>query len=205
MDNNNFLEEMKNILLDKDNYAKKFAEGNIDLENALLSLWDKGYCTTACCAGHETVETESYIYNNDPAIVVYYENDVEKEISLISSLDKNNIKSIDIFSEHNCITFTGIKDNKSLFFKDFSKDYDKFDDNYKLLMEFSLNNDLDVDISYNNGEIEKIMITTTNQDVANLLKDYAECNEYEYDNKDYYYFNLKDFSFLDKLIKSNKM
>lgn len=39
--------------IDKESIAKQFSEGDIQLQNCLIKLWDKGIKTVACCRGHD--------------------------------------------------------------------------------------------------------------------------------------------------------
>lgn len=47
--------------LEIEEFAKEFSEGNAILEKLLLSMWDNGIKTIACCAGHEDRESDPYI------------------------------------------------------------------------------------------------------------------------------------------------
>lgn len=55
--------EMEEVLENKEKWAKIFSEGNEELEQLLLNLWQHNIDTYMCCTGHE--------YGDTPYIVMY--------------------------------------------------------------------------------------------------------------------------------------
>jgi hypothetical protein len=117
---------MNEVLQDRINNAKVFSEGNVFLEKTLLKLWDEGYSTTACCAGHPVEENENYYYPNDPNISLRYnEDNYEDIVRLLSSVDLNNLKDLSVAS-NKVLHLTGVKNKTNEFFNDLNKKFDEY-------------------------------------------------------------------------------
>ena len=204
-----YVHDMDEILAEKEKYAKEFAEGNENLEKALLCLWGKGLTTTACCAGHPVEETEEYINYNNPAITFYFDDDYEELVRLISSLDKNNIINIDFFvgSELKTVSIQGIKERTNEFFIDMCKDNNIIDENIKKILDLMKSTELTGDteipatisiyIKYKDGNIDFVGLSTIDKSIADKIKQHFKCEEYNYCDIKHYSFKMEDLDFIN--------
>lgn len=205
MRNTTYSYDMKEVLQDRINNAKVFSEGNVFLEKTLLKLWDEGYSTTACCAGHPVEENENYYYPNDPNISLRYnEDNYEDIVRLLSSVDLNNLKDLSVAS-NKVLHLTGVKNKTNEFFNDLNKKFDEYEERVDALIKSTLeasteqNTRYDVNITFKNGTLDDISLTTDNQQFISKLVDIYEYDTYEYDGKTYYTFKFKDLGFLRNL------
>ena len=168
------VKKIDEILKNKEQYAKEFSEGDPSLEKVLKLLWNEGFETIGCCAGHPDKKIKPYVG-------IRLKN-IEKAINLLSSLDKKDVHiSFVSFKGLNSFAIRKNKDENAFenILKSYNKKGTKEDEVLKTITNKILNRKsedyLNVHCFYNDNEFPRIYINTTD---LNLITDYKQKYEY---------------------------
>ena len=169
------------ILKNKELYAEKFCEGNKELYELLITLWNKGIETVGCCIGH----------GKRPAYVgISLKKNKEEILKILSNLPKDEIR-IGFTCQEN-MKGTGIyqvsKESEKNIFKEIKESLNKNgkpDEKLKEMVEYidnlNLGDDyLNIRMKYLKGNLMTQIITTDPKKIEVLPKDYKYEKKYNF-------------------------